>query len=650
MKYSNLIISALLGWLGMSAATAHPLYIYSSTNGVIALDTENIVSIDYVEATEETPAVQNFVTEDNVYSIPVDEIDYVGFETPENEFVSGVNQTATLSDYVVSANQLTLFVQKSTPSEIIPSIGQTIFVEADGEKLTIPFAGKVNALIEDAERLIIECDPVELTDIFETYYGVIGDGDTPAPQSTKALGRASHSGSGTFTPAPSKFDLTKGLLDFTYDGDSPLSIGRECGWDVTVAPSFHYNGYVVVQRGYGVNLGVGIITDISITNEIRVAGTIGLGNDLKLWGQTIPIPEALIDIYIEVGLAANASCTAAVKHTLVNNYRHSFRFDWSSRNKRELRPVCDFRKTGESYEGEFTVSGSVSAGVYVELGVAFICTSSLDIAKADVRFETGLEAKGNWVPSKRDAADALTSPDYYRRVSQAKIEKGTYKSGAAEFHLFGWSKSYDQTIFEMFNGFEPFEQMDFVPSFSDTYAERSGNTAVSARTMAYGNTVPCDLGVALIDKKDKSVKKVYYHSDYEGPSSSVSTYFTGLDSKGNYTVRPLVKTMGVEMVAEPSYDLDEIPIFGKYTCVWNTTPPNAKLLSMSLNEDYTMSQTYYYANRNENVTYSCTFSWDDDILTMYKDNGDVQKWHIDELTENTLVIRQSDGFTYHLVR
>ena len=108
--------------------------------------------------------------------------------------------------------------------------------------------------------------------------------------------------------------------------------------------------------------------------------------------------------------------------------------------------------------------------------------------------------------------------------------------------------------------------------------------------------------------------------------------------------------MGVEMVAEPSYDLDEIPIFGKYTCVWNTTPPNAKLLSMSLNEDYTMSQTYYYANRNENVTYSCTFSWDDDILTMYKDNGDVQKWHIDELTENTLVIRQSDGFTYHLVR
>lgn len=54
MKYSNLIISALLGWLGMSAATAHPLYIYSSTNGVIALDTENIVSIDYVDMGDKT--------------------------------------------------------------------------------------------------------------------------------------------------------------------------------------------------------------------------------------------------------------------------------------------------------------------------------------------------------------------------------------------------------------------------------------------------------------------------------------------------------------------------------------------------------------------------------------------------------------------
>ena len=91
-------------------------------------------------------------------------------------------------------------------------------------------------------------------------------------------------------------------------------------------------------------------------------------------------------------------------------------------------------------------------------------------------------------------------------------------------------------------------------------------------------------------------------------------------------------------------------VFGSWTCVWHTSPPNAKLLSMNLNKDYTMSQTYYYANRGETITYSCTYTIDENTLTFYKDNGDIQKWHIDELTNNSLIISQSDGFTYYFVK
>lgn len=90
-------------------------------------------------------------------------------------------------------------------------------------------------------------------------------------------------------------------------------------------------------------------------------------------------------------------------------------------------------------------------------------------------------------------------------------------------------------------------------------------------------------------------------------------------------------------------------VFGQWTCVWNTTPPNAKLITMTLNSDYTMSQTYYYANRQEYVTYNCTFSLNDDTLVFHKSDGDEQIWHIDEATDDSLIISQSDGFTYSFV-
>ncbi len=91
-------------------------------------------------------------------------------------------------------------------------------------------------------------------------------------------------------------------------------------------------------------------------------------------------------------------------------------------------------------------------------------------------------------------------------------------------------------------------------------------------------------------------------------------------------------------------------VFGKWTCVWNTTPPNAKLITMTLNSDYTMSQTYYYSNRDDYITYIHTFSLNEETFVFHKDNGDEQTWHIDECTENLLIISQPDGFTYTLVR
>ncbi len=649
MKYLRLIIWAAIVVVAQHALP-RPLYIYSSVYGIISLDTDDVVSIDYVPADGDAPAMQRFMTENQVYSIPIEEIDYVGFETPENVHVPGTDRTAELSPYVVRAEQLTLYVDDDAPEDVVPIVNQTIFVEADGERLTLPFAGRVSSVAREADVIAVTCDPVELTDIFETYYGVI-EGDGMAENGRRrAPGKNPGTGFATYRPAPFKSEIAKGILGYERDDDSPFSISGEAGWFKTISPEFKYKGYLVVSPEYGVNLGVTVITDLTVSDEIRLAGSVNLGQDLKLFGVARPIPQALIDLYFEVGLTGSAAASVAYDKTVSDSYRHTFSFDWSSKGREKLNTVCDLRKTDERSEGVVAVNGSLSCGVYVEIGVAFICSSSLDIAKADVRFEAGLKTEGNWVPSKSEAENALFSPNYYNKVAQSYVDAGFYTSGAAELHLFGWSPSYDGTLFDFANNFLPWEKISFVPEFNDMRVERVGLTSAEANVGASGTTLPCDLGMAIIDKRGRTIQKVYSRYDNTGPASMLVGSFSGLDAAKDYEIRPLVKAMGVEMVADPAQKLEEIPIFGSYRCVWNTTPPNAKLLTMVLREDYTMSQTYYYANRDENVTYNCTFSRDGDTLTMYKDNGDTQNWHIDELTDYTLVISQPDGFAYHLVK
>lgn len=96
---------------------------------------------------------------------------------------------------------------------------------------------------------------------------------------------------------------------------------------------------------------------------------------------------------------------------------------------------------------------------------------------------------------------------------------------------------------------------------------------------------------------------------------------------------------------------DDALIYGTWSCVWYETPPNAKLLTMTLNENRTMSQTYYYANKGANVTYSCTFDYTGNTLVFYKDNGDTQYWDVSSLDEHNLIITAKDnGFKYYFKR
>lgn len=116
-----------------------------------------------------------------------------------------------------------------------------------------------------------------------------------------------------------------------------------------------------------------------------------------------------------------------------------------------------------------------------------------------------------------------------------------------------------------------------------------------------------------------------------------------------YYASPTIYGLNKKFHGEKHEFTTEYPnICGNWTAVWHTTPPNAKLLTMSLDENLKCTQTYYYANRGENVTYTCDYSYAYPILTLYKDNGDTQHWEIAEITASKMTLRAADGFCYYL--
>lgn len=91
-------------------------------------------------------------------------------------------------------------------------------------------------------------------------------------------------------------------------------------------------------------------------------------------------------------------------------------------------------------------------------------------------------------------------------------------------------------------------------------------------------------------------------------------------------------------------------IVGTWHCIWTTTPPNVKLLTMVIHADGEMTQIYYYSNKSENVTYTHPYLYDGHTLIMYKSNGDIQRWKVVTLTDNYLQIQSANGFQYSFSR
>lgn len=547
-------------------------YIYRNDGAINAFITTEIDSMSYSymdvdSVIHDEIVVHEIHTPDSIFRIPIEVIDSVGFVTPKTVYQPGVKMLeGDMRNYIVSRDGLTLIFQLSTPSMYLPRMGDRLVTLDVDDIITNAFVGKVSEINTRQDCIEVVCEPVDLTDIFDTYYGVIRKVDEPASVKKRSITDGVYSTNGTNTYSPGKLSLD--LLNthhfqVEYKVDKELSFSLDHAQaTISFTPTIDYNAFLIVNKDYGTYISVTAIGNYTLDEYLALAGSMTVKNEISLIKKAKPIPEALIDVFFEFGIFANLKATLSTEQTWTQKYRHVFHWEWSSKGHETLKKTNDFKPISNSHTGTIALNGTLNIGAYAKVGIAFIATSSLDIAEIDLRADGGLSIEGTYVPYKRDEEYAKKSTDLYNQIKEREVGVYLYYGLSAEATLFKWSINKQIPNFSnlplnkkgKINGFR------LVPLFSDTKLTRDNSGTYYATTNVLGNVFTTDVGFALINQQDKEDATYSYSLyGYNGPANKAEIYFPNKSVINEYAVYPLVKYMGMELIAEPSAIMDMCP-------------------------------------------------------------------------------------------
>jgi hypothetical protein len=173
MRRLFLITFIIAATLSSKAQTiGKEMYIYRHNGQVTGFLSEEVQSIGFSNRDSEGEhneyVTQLIYTNDSTYEIPLAEIDSISFVTPKTVFKQGVtNISDQLIPYIVSSSvdPLVITFSSSTPTSLMPQVGDKLVMVEDDEKFPAGFAGEVTSV----NGTVVSCELISLEDIFETY-------------------------------------------------------------------------------------------------------------------------------------------------------------------------------------------------------------------------------------------------------------------------------------------------------------------------------------------------------------------------------------------------------------------------------------------------------------------------------------------------
>ena len=526
--------------LAQQSGTRNAIYIYRNDgdfNAFLNCDIDSITYSKFDLEGKEHPVVvvQEVVTNDSIYRIPLEAIDSIAFTAPEPVLKSDLFYlTEEHIPYVQSVSDLTVDFDLSIPSNMLPGVGQVVVSDVDGEPFDGGFAGKVTSVATLRDRIHMECENASIDDIYDQLVCVgksvgYSDGDSTIAE----LRGAEFSGVKTF-----------------YIGNKSIPLLSESYGTVAlnVSPRIELNYaicYKVKGKDNSIKVEVKPIVDCSLNYNWQRSGSKSYKKEIA----SIKIKTGVPLLFANVTLGAFLDLNGSVNLDASLPFTVSAKAGYDSQKPKGQRFYYDKSLTVSAPNGSVTFSGSAHAGLSVGFGVYLV---TRDIAEANITVKAGPRITGN---IQFNTSNTITDA-FYNSFKDSKIIleplvgkleanvytifKGGESKTLAEGSLLG---SKDYYLFPAFTG-------PHLPDLSSTGYSLTALTTEVSRNLIF-SVYP---GIRLYNSYGNAVATVYSSKSYK-KQADWNNRNLQMDLKNyspaTYSARPVFKFWSATVTANP---------------------------------------------------------------------------------------------------
>lgn len=557
-----IMLLAAITLSGMAQNVGDALYVFRNDGEFHAFLSDEIESMEYSYEDAEGNVYDEVVTQvittpDSVYKIPLAVIDSISFVRPETIYrEDAIVIPDGLLDYVIAVDGKVLTLSPSTPSSLLPKVGDKLVAFELSEKLPYGFLGQVKSITNRGSGIVLNCEYIKPEDVAKRFYGIykIGsDNNSSASpihkaQKTGSYYESFHIGTKTF---PMEFSGT------IFNKKDVLAFNAKAGGDYTITPDIDVTMTVAVDDFYALsNMSFHIVTDFSSKEDIELVGEMSLEKKIELF--TIPVTFPIgIEFYFQGGFKLSGSGELALGVTYTQKGRHVMDIKYYpyspifSRVNQNL-DISDTSTDWHYFAGRVTNK----IGAYAEVGFGI---GSHDIAKIGGEFDAGLYCRTEFMFNWDEIEQADESTQLYEALKDVNNVDINAYIGA--YFVAGAAK--DRLKFSLGTDWElPWKlyQGRLLPTFDDVYATWSSGTSAKAHTSITNDCLlPWKVGFSIFDSNNEFVDRYYNPTLYWNRAVSYHEYehtFTGLQMGENYTVYPTLDLFGHSVIAIPSAELE----------------------------------------------------------------------------------------------
>ena len=583
-RYSLLTLALLLmvSVLNVRAQAPDAFYIYKNDGTTMPFFNDLVDSVKWSNYDldgnyHRVAVVQEVYTTDSLYRIPLELIDSIGFHKPENKYTADAVRMEQqpwweyVTEYIDTLNVILL--RQDVPESIMPKVGDKLVTVVQNDIFPSGFMGKVVHIEpnpEDGQQVVI-CERLDFKDVFTEFTASAG---FVAQDPATAAARAE-------APQKRHINIDKTIhwpkVDF-LGGSWGLQVGAT--WDLGDDKSKTLGGGITFgyEPDYDIELWVHYSIETGLEYQYKHRGTVNLKRtyniqgtgsyhkDLDFGHYKWAIPNCpLLWWYVEPGVFVDASVTVSLNWFTQQKYH-----DYVFVSYKEYEPDLNVytartwdESPAESSSASYSLSGSLSAGFYTEIGLRLPPAPRLEDNDAKYlmgRIQLGARIEGSTeVDIKEAIVKAFTDASVYRWLNnEASFAVTAFLSGELKLQTpFGGNFFYSL----------PFEvtaslgtKFGIVPSF-DNVDVTTGKLdsiyyAICKSDVARNLIIPArNMGFTVRDGKGKTVSRVgnrfYWFSSFENMTDTIR----GLEPGINYSLHPSFDFLGViPMLGYPNKD------------------------------------------------------------------------------------------------